>query len=1583
VQNVWITFSVATGPTFSPAPTADGTNDGSQCRSNPNGECSVRMRSAVPGDFLVSEIAPIATNPIAPQTATFCDPASDPNCHSYVPNETTSTFVIDPDNQPANGASEDGVAITLFDKDLHVVPNARVFLTVGSGARLTSTFCDTDANGVCLDDTNHKTGVTSLVAGEYTVVATPQMPNPWDKVAVAHFCDPTNPATTTCDSGPPVTENSTLVVTKDRQLANGIAQDMVRATLADKDKRPVKNARVAFDVQPSARLVNIVCMTGDGTNGTAGACDDGITSHVVGQYKVSVTEPIPTTPPEVTVTFINGTVIPDCTASTKQAPPNQTVTVTCKNGTPGDKVVIPGTSCSPATLSPTGDLTCVGNSSDMGDNPPIVVTNPETGTNTGVLDFQVIDDGSNSPLPPPVPNCVAYPNPALSSQTVTLTCTNGVPADIVRIAGTDCNPAAIPPTGVLVCEGTARVIGSNPVVTVTDPSSGLSNSSIVPLEVYSIADPSLPDCVASPNPAKPGEQVIVSCENGQSGTEVTIPGTDCNATLVPSSGSLICKGDAGDMGSNPPIKVVDPDTGGESDGIIPLEVDSSANPPLPDCKASPNPAQPSDQVTATCNNGKPGTTITIPGTDCTNKLIPSSGTVLCTGIANDMGSNPPITVVDPGTGGSSKGVLPLEVLTTTTEYPKLPDCVANPNPAKSSDQVAVTCENGQAGTEVTIPGTDCTSAVVPPSGSLTCKGNAGDMGTNPPIKVIDPTTGGESDGVIPLQVDSSTNPPLPNCKASPNPAQPSDQVAATCNNGKPGTTITIPGTDCSSQLIPSSGTVICTGIARDMGSNPPVIVVDPGTGGSSTGVLPLKVLTNTPPPRLPDCVASPNPTQSGVQVTVTCGNGQPGTEVTIRGTDCNAAVVPSSGSLTCKGDAGNMGNNPPIKVIDPTTGGESDGVIPLQVDTSANPPLPNCTADPREALSSDQVTATCNNGKPGTTITIPGTDCTNKLIPSSGSVVCTGNAGDMGSNPPITVVDPGTGGSSKGVLPLDVVTKPVYPKLPDCVADPNPVAPGQPVTISCQNGQPGTEVTIPNTDCITTKVPGSGVLVCKATDSSTLGNNPPLIVTDPATDVTSEGTIPLVVQPLATPSEALSVLNIMDNNRPADGVAQDTAEVLLLDTNGNPITNTVVTFAAASGATLVSETCRTSAYGGCLVGLTAIVPGDYAVKVIAPVKLGPVQATFVGEISRANSTLFMDVNNQPANGVSEDRAQVTLRDRNNNPVGGTTVTFSVTSGALFTSNGQLNAVKRATPGAPAPVTPSAQVTCTTDKLGMCTVGLTSSVPGSYDVSTTAPVTLGPVSALFVQPIPGAPDAAHSSLVISVDGATANGLSQDIATVTLHDASDMAVPNVVVAFTVDAGATLVDAACRTDADGICTVGLTSTTAGQYGVTAQAGTLTLGPKTATFIAVCTATVTTNCGPAAPDAGKSKIEVLPPNNAQANGRDQDTVQVTLHDANDQPVSSAQVTLRSGVGSTLISTTCLTDVKGICTVGITSTTAGAYLVETTAPVAMGPVAARFVAASPSNTAISTPTLDPRVLLGLMALLTMVALRAMRRGMR
>jgi adhesin/invasin len=462
----------------------------------------------------------------------------------------------------------------------------------------------------------------------------------------------------------------------------------------------------------------------------------------------------------------------------------------------------------------------------------------------------------------------------------------------------------------------------------------------------------------------------------------------------------------------------------------------------------------------------------------------------------------------------------------------------------------------------------------------------------------------------------------------------------------------------------------------------------------------------------------------------------------------------------------------------------------------------------------------------------------------------------------------------------------------------------------------------------------------------------------------------------------VSVINIMIDNRSADGQSQDTAAVLLDDAAGNPVTNTPVTLTVGTGATLADSTCTTNAYGVCTVGITAPAPGSYPVSVTAPVQLGPVMATFAGTASQINSALVITTNSQPANDASENLAQVTLHDSNGNPVSGQSVTLTVATGAQFASNAHTEVVNRASPGSSptAPLAaPAQQVNCTTDAQGVCTVGLESATPGSYVVATTAPVALGPVSAVFGPPVPGAPSATISSLTISQDGASANGLSEDLAQATLLDANANPIPNVLVAFTADTGATLANPACMTSANGVCTVGLTSTTAGQYKVSASAGALSLGPRTATFIPVCSTAVTTNCGAAAADASKSAI-VVTINNATADSQSQDTVQVTLHDSNGNPVAGVQVTLQSGAGSTLEGT-CLTGADGRCAEGVTSAVAGGYLVEATGPIAIGPVAARFMAASPPQPAsIATPALDPRMLAVLMALLALIALRNVRR---
>ena len=385
------------------------------------------------------------------------------------------------------------------------------------------------------------------------------------------------------------------------------------------------------------------------------------------------------------------------------------------------------------------------------------------------------------------------------------------------------------------------------------------------------------------------------------------------------------------------------------------------------------------------------------------------------------------------------------------------------------------------------------------------------------------------------------------------------------------------------------------------------------------------------------------------------------------------------------------------------------------------------------------------------------------------------------------------------------------------------------------------------------------------------------------------------------PSAGNSSLAITNNNQPANGTAQDMAQVTLRDASFTPINNILVTFSVAAGATLVNTTCTTDVNGQCAVGIKSSTPGNYAVNVTAPVAVGPQNATFAGPPIVGNSTLAIVNNNQLANGTSQDFAQVTLQDAANVPVINTNVTFTVAAGATLVSNN-----------------------CTTDVNGQCFVRITSTTGGSYAVNVTAPIALGPQNATFAGP----PVAGNSTLAITTNNQQGNNSGQDVAQVTLHDAANVPVRSTSVTFTVAAGATLSGSSCFTNSNGQCQVGIRSSTPGSYAVNVTAP-VALGPQNATFAG-------------APAAGNSTLAITT-NNQLANGTAQDVAQVTLHDAANGPAAGIGVSFTVAAGASLVSSFCFTDVNGQCTVGITSSAAGSYAVNVTSPIAVGPQNATF----------------------------------------
>jgi hypothetical protein len=615
--------------------------------------------------------------------------------------------------------------------------------------------------------------------------------------------------------------------------------------------------------------------------------------------------------------------------------------------------------------------------------------------------------------------------------------------------------------------------------------------------------------------------VTITCTQGDPGNTIKIPGTNCDGvtTTIDASGNATCTGTAGlgatNVHNDPPVTVTDPVTKWSSSGVVPLQITGTTSAPkLPVCSASPNPAGATTSVTITCTGGTPGDTLEIPDSSCTPAVtVPASGSVTCTGIGGELGSNPPVTVKDPS-NNENHGTVPLIVDATA---PAAPVCSASPNPAGPTQSVTIACAV-DVGTITTIPGAIC-PATVATTTTITCTGTGAALGNNPPATSTD-ALGNSRTRPVPLQIVQSPSTPLPPrvpvCTASPNPADPGAAVTINCVNGDPGNTIKIPGTSCdgSTTTINASGTATCTGTAgsgaTDVHNDPPVTVTDPVTQQSNSGTVPLQINGTQSVPRLPVCSASPNPAGAGTLVTITCTGGTPGDTLEIPRSSCTPPVtIPASGNVTCTGIGSELGSNPPVTVKDPANN-ENRGTVPLNVDSSAPNP-PQCTANPNLASAAQSVTITCTVDV-GTITAIPGAICPATAATTT-TIVCTGKAGDLGNNPPATSTD-ARGNSSTQLVPLQL-TGAVVPKLPACTANPNPQAAGGTVVITCTGGTPGDLITIPGTDCAATVIPAGGTSTCTGTAGTGAGevnNNPPVTVKNPGSGLSSSGVVPFALQ---------------------------------------------------------------------------------------------------------------------------------------------------------------------------------------------------------------------------------------------------------------------------------------------------------------------------------------------------------------------------------------------------------------------------------------------------------------------------------------
>ena len=358
--------------------------------------------------------------------------------------------------------------------------------------------------------------------------------------------------------------------------------------------------------------------------------------------------------------------------------------------------------------------------------------------------------------------------------------------------------------------------------------------------------------------------------------------------------------------------------------------------------------------------------------------------------------------------------------------------------------------------------------------------------------------------------------------------------------------------------------------------------------------------------------------------------------------------------------------------------------------------------------------------------------------------------------------------------------------------------------------------------------------------------------------------------------------------------------VLVQDAVGNPVAGLAVTFAVASGGgSVTGGSATTNASGIATVGSWTLGTTIGANTLTATAgSLAPVTFTATGVTGAGTMTLTAG-NNQTAtvNTAVAVAPSVTIKDANNNPLVGTTVTFAVASGGGSVTGG----------------------TATTNASGVATVGswTLGTTAGTNTLTASSP---GVIGSPLTFTATGTPDAPQTMTLNAGNGQTANAGTTlpTPPSVLIKDQFNNPVSGVAVTFAVaSGGGSITGGSATTNASGIAAVG-----SWKLGNTPGANTLTATSAAVAGVTI-TFTATGTVGPAATIAANGgNGQSAPVGSAVAT-----PPSVIVTDAAGNPVSGVSVTfaVASGGGS-VTGLVAVTDASGIATVGswTLGTTAG-----------------------------------------------------------
>ncbi|MFP2237701.1 Ig-like domain-containing protein [Pseudescherichia vulneris] len=362
-------------------------------------------------------------------------------------------------------------------------------------------------------------------------------------------------------------------------------------------------------------------------------------------------------------------------------------------------------------------------------------------------------------------------------------------------------------------------------------------------------------------------------------------------------------------------------------------------------------------------------------------------------------------------------------------------------------------------------------------------------------------------------------------------------------------------------------------------------------------------------------------------------------------------------------------------------------------------------------------------------------------------------------------------------------------------------------------------------------------------------------------------------------------LTAQSDNALANGSAANTVKVVVKDAYGNLATGMDVTMSASNGASVIPEGV-TDGNGEYLASVTSLVAGASVITAQTNGQSKSLSVTFIPDNGTAQivaGSMTVTKDNAPANGTDNNSVQLAVTDAKGNPLSGQTVSFTADNGATIAA------------------------TADTGSDGTLTLPITSKVAGSSKITASINGSSQSVTVTFRV---DAATATVSALTVDGDNALANGTATNSVKARVQDAQGNPVPDMTVTFSADNGATIA-ATGVTGPDGTVTVSLTNVTAGVSHVTATVNGNSQSVSV-TFVA---------------DASTAQIVAgsmtVTKDNALANGTDNNSVQLTVTDANGNPLSGQTVSFTADNGAT-IAATADSGPDGTLTLPITSKVAG-----------------------------------------------------------